>query len=129
MIDDLVTLLKAQNFASVGQQIADSVAPQEWLLTPHVVCESLDGEPNNCLDGAGGLEFAGIDIVVKAPTRAVVKAVALAIKSFIRNYTGAMGTVTCKAVLLQNDFNGFEKPATNGPGRYTRTIEIEVQYT
>lgn len=128
MIDDLVTLLLAQNFANVGQQIADTVAPQEWLQTAHVVCEQYDCDPNNCLDGAGGVEFAGINIVAKAPTRALAKSIGGQIKAFIRNYTGSMGTVTCKAVLLQDDQSGFERPTTNGAGRYTRTIEIEVQY-
>ena len=128
MIDDLVTLLKAQNFATVGQKICDTVAPQEWLSAAHVQCERFDGEPNNCLDGAGGLEFAGVLIHCKGPTRAIVKSVGAAIKAFIRNYTGAMGTVTCKAVLLQDDFDGYEKPETSGPGRYVRTIEIEVHY-
>ena len=127
VIDDLVTLLKAQSFAGVGSQIADTVAPQEWSL-PFVVCENFDGDPNNTLDGAGGVEFAGVTISVKAATRASAKSIGAAIKAFIRNYTGAMGTVTCKAVLLQDDFSGYEKPTTNGPGRYTRTIEIEVHY-
>lgn len=127
MNDDLVTLLRAQSFATVGQRIFAVEVAQEAAL-PFVVVLQTNTEHNNSLDGAGGTEFAGIEIVAKSNSPSEAKSIGKAVKAFIRNYSGPMGTITCKAVLLEDEFPGSEKPTANGAVRYTYTVAIEVQY-
>lgn len=105
------------------------VQAEQGTLTDHVVVEKHGEDPHNHLGGVGGLKSATVDIDCKAQTPDAAEALALAIERDLEPYTGAMGSITVDAVIL-NDTSDWSEAAKPGRDvdRYVTTKEFTIQY-
>lgn len=104
-------------------------APQGKAL-PRVEIGRLDDDPNNTLDGVGGMNTDDFEIDCKAATPAAADSLAEAIKDEIEPYTGAMGDHTCLAVI----FGGFTNREEfvddmSDVVRHVTTLNLQIQYS
>lgn len=129
---DLRTLLLAQ------AQIAALATGGIWVdeaeqgaALPYVVIVETDTEGNTSLDGStDNLQFVTYDIDCYAQT--ANKAIQLrdAIRSFIKDYSGATGGTQTIAAVLVNGSASDRIPASDGKGQGTfiRTLDVDIQY-
>jgi hypothetical protein len=101
----------------------------QGAAVPHIVISRLHEDPHNTLLGVGGFKAADVEIDCKARTPDAAQALADAIVRDLEPYSGAMGSITCEAVILEDTIDSFEAAR---PGRdvdlYLTTLEILFQY-
>lgn len=102
---------------------------EQGTVTDHIVLHRLGDDPNNHLGGVGGLNFAQVDIDCKSPTPDAALALANAIVRDLEPYTGTMGSITCKAVILEdtNDWSEKAKPGRD-VDQHVTTLDLTIQY-
>lgn len=102
---------------------------EQGTATDHVVINRLGEDPHNHLGGVGGLKSATIDLDCKAQTPDDAEALANAIERDLEPYTGAMGTITVDAVILQDTSDWWEAAKSGREvDRYVTTKEFTIQY-
>jgi len=133
IVDGLRTWLIAQPAvaALVGIRVYPNYAPQT-APRPFVKFKREHEDKLNALDGTGGFgdtASAVFDLECIADTPAAATALANAIGSAIKNHTGAMGNVTCEAVIIEDEYDGFIKPTDGSDsGRHVTTLEFTIFY-
>lgn len=127
----LVSLLKAESTVTdvVGSRIYIGKAPQTADL-PYIVLTDMASDELETMDSAGGLRFIDFDIDCKSNRSVQADALAAAVRNHLRGYTGAAGTQTVKAVVLNGEALDFEPPTDGSDdGIYTVTVDVQIQYT
>lgn len=129
---DLITLLSAEN--SINSLLSSTSAfatdkTDQSVPMPYVVVTQLDEDPLKTFDGTTGLAIAEIDIDCVASSRPTANSIAAAVKAYIKDYSGAAGASTVRAVLL----NGLANDAIPiGQGtenhKFVKTLNLEIQY-
>lgn len=129
---DLITLLAAE--ASINSLLSTTTSfytdkTDQNGEMPYVVVTQLDEDPLLMLSGTTGLAIAEIDIDCVASSRVTANAVFAAVKAYIKDYSGAAGASTVRAVLL----NGLATDAIPiGQGtenyKFVKTLNLQVQY-
>lgn len=129
---DLRTLLAAE--ATITSTLASAAAiytdkTDQSKPMPYLVITQLTEDQFNTLDGSGGLKMPEFDIDCVASSRPTADSVAAAVQAYIRNYTGAAGGSTIRAVLL-NDRAYDAIPIGQGTENYkfVTTLNLQVQY-
>lgn len=128
LTEELVTWLPANVSALSSVPCYRQHAPQ-GTTGSHVVVSRDDEDPNNSLDGAGGTKSAEITIECKAGNPNAAETLANVIIADLEPYSGAMGDVTCKAVILQNTGDSAEASRSGKDiDRYVTTIDLTIHY-
>lgn len=131
MITGLRTLLAAQSSITniVGSRIYVNKAPQK-AATPYVILTQLNSEEYKSLDATTGtLRMLSIDIDCKAATFTDAESLGNAVRTFIDDYSGAAGSYTIGAVLLNGETHDYEPPADGSDnGLHVVTLDVDVQY-
>lgn len=132
--DGLRTILLAESTVStlLGEATAGvyvAQAPQN-AVAPFIEIHRLSMDPLKTLGTTGGLRFTEIDIDCKAKTKPEATALANAVETFIDDYTGAAGSDTINAVLLNDRALDVEPPdGKQEYGRFVETIDVQLQWT
>lgn len=130
----LRTLLLAQS--SITSLLGDATkgvyldfAPQ-GVAEPFIVISAVSVNPLLHLGGTGGLRFTSVDVDCKARTREAATSLAQAVETYIADYSGAAGSDTLNAVLLEDRGYDFEPPdGARQWGRFVETLDIQCQWT
>jgi hypothetical protein len=126
---DLRTLLAAQSLglASASAIYTDKTDQNEPM--PYLVLTQLNEDPMKTLGGTTGMRNAEFDIDCVASSRVTADSVADAVDSFIKDYSGAAGASTVRAVLL-NDRAYDCIPTGQGTEnhKFVTTLNFQVQY-
>ena len=97
---------------------------------PFVEIHRLSMDPLKTLGTTSGLRFTEIDIDCKAKTKPEATALADAVEAFIDDYTGAAGSDTINAVLLNDRALDVEPPdGKQEYGRFVETVDVQIQWT
>ena len=133
IVDGLIALLGGESTVTdlvAATHIWSQVADQSVGDDPHILIHRLGENHNLTLTDTGGLIFADVDVDCKARTPGKAAEVAHAVREFLKDYEGAAGDVTVKAVLLNDESDDFESPESGrGVGRYVTSLNFEVQYS
>lgn len=131
MRSGLVALLKAEAtvtaiVGTAGVYIAK--APQGTRL-PFIVIDQQDTEEFLSLDGTGKLRRMGFTIDCIAATSVAAETLANAVREFIDDYTGAAGTFTVKAVILNGESQSYDPPNDGSDvGWHLITLDVDIFY-
>lgn len=131
MKSGLVALLtgEATITAIVGSRVFINKAPQTAAY-PHIVI-TLMAANNHLTLNASSNEFRTLtfDIDCRAKTSVGAESLAEAVRTFIDDYTGAAGTYTIQAVLMNGETDDYEPPAdASDVGVHTVTLDVDIQY-
>jgi hypothetical protein len=133
ILDGLRTWMLAQASiaALVGTKVWTTEAPARSAL-PHILITKTGGDKYEAMDGTGGhgdLAEAEFDIECKATNPKAAETIANTVSAALKDYTGAMGDVTCAAAHEGDDFQDYEKPIDgNDAGRFVSTLEYTIQF-
>ncbi len=131
MKSGLVALLSTQASitAICSTRIYVTKAPQKALL-PYVIITQISTEENASLDGATGqLRFVTFDIDCKAKTSVQSESLGNAVRVFLQDYSGAAGSYTIGAVLMNDESDGYEPPDDGSDiGVHVVTLDVDIQY-
>ena len=96
----------------------------------HILITQISSDENNSLDGTSELRFLDIDVDCKATSLARTDAMSLAVRTFLKDYTGPAGDQEIKAVLFSDESDSFE-PFIDGSdeGFYVTTLDFNIQYS
>ena len=102
----------------------------EGFVAPFVLLTMVDHDPLKRLDGtSNGLAFTDFDIDCYCSNRPAAIALAAAVNSFLKDYTGAADTDTIDAVLFQSMRDDV---VFLGDGRdqrhYVRSLSYQIQH-
>jgi hypothetical protein len=127
----LVSLLSGESTitAICSTRIYVGKAPQKAAL-PHIVITQLGSEENTSLDGLSGrTRFLTFDIDCKSQTSVQAESLANAVRVFLDDYTGAAGSYTIGAVLMNDEADDYEAPTDGSDiGVHVVTLDCEIQY-
>lgn len=127
----LISLLSGESTISalVGARVYVNKAPQAAAL-PYIVVTQMTTDEYNAIDGTTGLRSVSFDIDCKADRSVEATSLADAVRVFVRDYTGAAGSETIDAVMLDGETADFEPPTDGSDtGIHTKTLDISIQYT
>jgi len=96
---------------------------------PNITIIKTNEEPNNHLGGAGDLRFADFDIECRATTEKGAVDLADAVIAAFEDFTGAMGSQTCKASLYLDSEDDHEYLNDGSIGQFVSTVYFQFQYT
>lgn len=99
-------------------------------VAPFILITVMSMDPLKHLGSTGGLRFTDIDIDCKAKVQDDAQDLADAVEAFIDDFTGAAGSDSVKAVLLNGRTPSVETPdGRQEQGRFVETIDVQVQWT
>lgn len=129
---DLRTLMLAQS--SITDELDSTTAcytdkTDQNKGMPYLVLTQLNEDPLKMFSGTTGLRSAEFDIDCVATARPTADDVADAVEAYIKDYSGAAGGSTVRAVLL-NDRAYDCIPIGQGTEnhKFVTTLNIQVQY-
>jgi len=131
MRSGLVALLRAEAtvttiVGTTGVYVAK--APQTAKL-PFVVIDQNDTEEFKSLDGTGALRRMGFAIDCIASTSLAAETLGNAVRKYLDDFTGAAGTFTIDAVLMNGEHGGYDPPNDGSDGGFhIITLDLDVFY-
>ena len=131
MIEGLPALLRGESTISalVGTRVYPFHAPQTAIL-PYIVVTQLNSEEFKDMAATGPLRAVDFDVDCKADRATESRALGKIVREFLDDYSGAAGSETISAVLMNNESTEYEPP-TDGSDRgiYTTLLDLTIQYT
>lgn len=131
MRSGLVALLAGESTISaiVGSRVYITKAPQTAAL-PHIVITQMTSDEFNALDGTAGLRALDFDIDCKSDRSVGSQTLGDAVRIFIDDYTGAAGSQTIGAVILNSETTDYEPPQdASDKGVHVTTLDVTIQYS
>lgn len=132
IVSNLRTLLIAES--TINTLLSSTTAcftdkTDQNVPMPYLVVTQLNEDPYKTLGGTTGLRKVEVDIDCVASSRVTADAVADAVETYIKDYSGAAGGSTVRAVLL-NDRAFDLIPIGQGTENYkfVATLNLEIQY-
>lgn len=97
---------------------------------PYIVLTVMETEGNPSLDGGtDNLKFVTLDIDCVAATGEASESLCQLVRAFIKDYTGAAGTQTIKAVIVNDQVDDEIWPTdSSGKPKYMETLDLTIQY-
>lgn len=102
--------------------------PQDSEL-PSILIVRTSEDPNNSLDGAGDMRSVYFDVECRG-SELQAQSLSAAVIAAFEDYTGAMGSNSCKAsyyLSSDEEFEYFDEGSDEG--QYLTTIQFQFQYT
>lgn len=128
LVNSLRTWLSANVSELSGISVFRQRSPQSSTV-PRVVITRDGEDPNNDLGGAVGTKSAEITIECHHTTPDKSETLARAIIEDLEPYTGTMGDVTCKAVILNDNSDEAEPNQSGGDAKhYVTFIDLTIHY-
>lgn len=127
----LVSLLTAESSITTicGSRVYVNRAPQKATF-PHVIITQMSSDENPTLDGSSGrLRFLDFDIDSKAKSSIEAESLGNAIRAYIDDYSGAAGSFTIGAVIVNDESDDYEPPQDGSDvGVFVVTLDLTIQY-
>ena len=127
----LVSLLTAESTitAICGSRVYVSRAPQKSTF-PYVVITQMGSDENGTIDGSTGqLRFLDFDIDCKAKSSVEAESLGNAIRTYIDDYSGAAGSFTIGAVIMNDESDDYEPPQDGSDvGVFVVTLDLTIHY-
>lgn len=131
MKSGLVSLLTGESTvnAIVGSRVYISNAPQKATF-PHIVITQMGSNENGALDGnSGNLRMIDYQIDCRAKTSVGAESLGNAVRTFIDDYSGAAGSYTIGAVLMNSEVDDFEPPTDGSEtGTYVVSLDLTIHF-
>lgn len=131
MKSGLVSLLTGEATVSAicSSRVYINRAPQSAAF-PHIIITQMSTEENGCLDGGSGqLRFIEFDLDCKAKSSVQAESLSNAVRTFIDDYSGAAGSYTIGAVLLNDESDDYEPPQDGSDvGVFVVTLDVTIQF-
>lgn len=130
ILPSIRTLFKSTtNISALVQEVHCNVVPQNAGLS-YVLLTEVENDFNLRLDGTGGLIMTDVDVDCKAATYEKAQTLADAVKEYFQDFTGAAGTDTVKAVLLNGERSDYEPPQdASEAGKHVISLDFNVQWS
>ena len=130
MRSSLVALLSTEGTISsiVGSRVYIGNAPQTAAF-PHIVITQIGADGFKAMASTDVLRAIDFDIDCKAKRSVESETLGNAVRTFIADYSGAAGSQSISAVLL-NDESSDVEPARDGSDTHIHTtlIDVTIQY-
>jgi len=126
----LITLLNAQSSITdlVSTRIYLDKAPEGCGL-PYIVILQHGSDEFMTSDNTGNLRGIDFSIICRAQRGVSSVAVADAVRLFIEDYSGAAGSETISAVILDSVSDQFEPPVDGSDiGKHASTLDLQILY-
>lgn len=131
MKSGLVALLAAEATVTAicSTRIYIQRAPQNATF-PHLIITQMGSEENTTIDGSSGqLRFIEFDIDCKARSSVQAESLGNAVRTYLDDYSGAAGSYTIGAVILNDESDDYEPPQDGSDvGVFVVTLDLTVQY-
>ena len=131
MKSGLVSLLANESTVNAicGSRIYVNKAPQKATF-PHLVITQMSSEENGSIDGGSGqLRFLTFDIDCRAQTSVKAEELGNAVRTFLDDYSGAAGSYTIGAVIMNDESDDYEPPQDGSDvGVHVVTLDLDVQF-
>lgn len=131
MKSGLVSLLTNESTVNAicGSRIYVNKAPQKATF-PHLVITQMSSEENGSIDGGSGqLRFLTFDIDCRAQTSVKAEELGNAVRTFLDDYSGAAGSYTIGAVIMNDESDNYEPPQDGSDvGVHVVTLDLDVQF-
>lgn len=131
MKSGLVSLLAGESTISsiCGSRIYINKAPQKATF-PQLVITQMSSEENGTIDGGSGqLRFLNFEIDCRALTSVQAEALGTAVRTFLDDYSGAAGSSTIGAVIMNDESDDYEPPQDGSDvGVHVVTLDLDVQF-
>ena len=131
MKSGLVSLLAGESTVNAicGSRIYVNKAPQKATF-PHLVITQMSSEENGSIDGGSGqLRFLTFDIDCRAQTSVKAEELGNAVRTFLDDYSGAAGSCTIGAVIMNDESDDYEPPQDGSDvGVHVVTLDLDVQF-
>jgi hypothetical protein len=131
MKSGLVSLLANESTVNAicGSRVYVTKAPQKAAF-PHIVITQMSSEENPSMDGGSGqLRFITFDIDCRATTSVKAEELANAVRVFLDDYSGAAGSYTIGAVVMNDESDDYEAPQDGSDiGVHVVTLDLDVQF-
>jgi len=131
MKDGLVSLLLNESTVNAicGSRIYVGKAKQKAEF-PYVIITQMSSEENGSLDGGSGqLRFINYEIDCKALTSVKAEQLSTAVRVFLDDYSGAAGSYTIGAVVMNDESDDYEPPQDGSDiGVHVVTLDLDVQF-
>lgn len=131
MKSGLVSLLanEATINTLVGSRVYVGNAPQNAEY-PYILLTQMDSDEMGSLDATtSNLRSVTFDIDCKALRSLTATTLGDAVRVFLDDYTGAAGSETIRAVVMNSENDGYEPPVDGSEiGTYVVTLDVDVFY-
>ena len=131
MKSGLVSLLTGEATVSAicSSRVYVNRAPQNAIF-PHVIITQMSSEENGTIDGGSGqLRFLDFDIDCKAKSSVTAESLGNAIRTYIDDYSGAAGSFTIGAVIMNDESDDYEPPQDGSDvGVFVVTLDLTIHY-
>lgn len=113
--------------ATTGSVFVDAIT-QDYELD-YISLTVLNQDPMKYLDSTSGMRTSNIDIDCVATTRVKSSALADAVDAFIKDYSGAAGSNTINAVLLEAlSYDAVPVQQGSDNYKYITTLNVDIQH-
>lgn len=131
MKSGLVSLLTGESTISaiVSSRVYIGNAPEKAKF-PYIIITQMAADDFLRLDGGtGNMRAIDYDIDCKSKTSVETETLANAVRNYLKDYSGAAGSYTIGAVLLNDETDDIE-PAANASDTHTyvTTLDLTIQY-
>ena len=127
----LVSLLSSEATITAisGTRVYIQRAPQNAAF-PHIIITQMSSDENGTLDGGSGqLRFLDFDIDCKAKSSVTAESLGNAIRTYIDDYSGAAGSFTIGAVIMNDESDDYEPPQDGSDvGVFVVTLDLTIHY-
>jgi len=125
----LIALLKSEGtISTITSSIYITKAP-DTATVPYIVIELLDTEEFGSLDGTGSLRRVSFGIDCQASRGVEAETLGSAVRKFLDDYTGAAGSFTIDAVVLQQETSAYSPPQdASDKGTHTVGLDFDIFY-
>lgn len=131
MKSGLVSLLSSEATITAisGTRVYIQRAPQNAAF-PHIIITQMSSDENGTLDGGSGqLRFLDFDIDCKAKSSVTAESLGNAIRTYIDDYSGAAGSFTIGAVIMNDESDDYEPPQDGSDvGVFVVTLDLTIHY-
>lgn len=131
MKSGLVSLLSSEATITAisGTRVYIQRAPQNAAF-PHIIITQMSSDENGTLDGGSGqLRFLDFDIDCKAKSSVAAESLGNAIRTYIDDYSGAAGSFTIGAVIMNDESDDYEPPQDGSDvGVFVVTLDLTIHY-
>jgi len=129
--EGIKTLLDAEATltAICSTDIYPNKAPQSAAF-PQIVFTQLTSDEYNTLDGGGDVRSIDVDFDCRATRSVTATSLSAALLAYIRDFTGAAGAETIRAVTVQGEGSDYIAPTDGSDkGVFIKTLDVQIQYT
>lgn len=126
----ITTLCPAQTVGGTSRDAIFVNKALQGIKPPYIIISRIGHDPYKRLDGTTGMTATEIDIDCYEYTEPEAEAMAVVVKDFLKDYSGAAGASDTIDAVLLDDVNDFINPEESGGDvwRHAVTLSFTIQH-